>query len=49
MFGIVSLSGPVQALAIVAIVLVEALALYVGYGGLTRIAGPPVAAAIRDE
>ncbi|MFT4891866.1 MAG: hypothetical protein ACI9YT_002801 [Halobacteriales archaeon] len=49
MFGIESLSGPAYAGALVGIVLVEALLLYVGYGGLMRAVGPSVKRAIRGE
>jgi hypothetical protein len=49
MFGIESLSGPAYAGALVGIVLVEALLLYVGYGALTRVAGPSVKDAIRGD
>ncbi|MFW6385309.1 MAG: DUF7512 family protein [Halodesulfurarchaeum sp.] len=49
MFGIETLSEPLYSIAIVGIVLVEALLLYVGYGVLTRIVGPWVTAAIRGD
>ncbi|MFB6096741.1 MAG: hypothetical protein ABEJ74_05080 [Haloferacaceae archaeon] len=49
MFGIESLSGSAQAVATVAAVFVEALALYVGYGLLTRIAGATVLDALGGE
>ncbi len=49
MFGLAASSGPLQGAMIVGIVLVEALVLYVGYGGLVRVAGPELAAAIRDQ
>ncbi|MFW6376395.1 MAG: DUF7512 family protein [archaeon] len=49
MFGIESLSGPAYASALVGVVLVEALLLYVGYGVLTRVAGPSVKDAIRGD
>ncbi|MFB6113899.1 MAG: hypothetical protein ABEJ58_07335 [Halodesulfurarchaeum sp.] len=49
MFGLQSLSGTSAAIAMVGIVLVEALVLYVGYGALTRIVGPKVSEAIRGE
>jgi hypothetical protein len=49
MFGIESLSGNAQAVVLVGIVLVEAAALYVGYGALERIVGPTIAAALRGE
>jgi hypothetical protein len=46
MFGIEQASPTVQASALVGIVLVEALALYVGYGQLERVVGPAVLEAI---
>lgn len=49
MFGIESLTGPAYAGVMVGIVLVEALLLYVGYGGLMRVVGPSVRKAIRGE
>jgi hypothetical protein len=49
MFGIATLSPPFHGAAVVGIVLAEALVLYVGYGGLTRIAGPELEDAIRDR
>ncbi len=49
MFGTESLSGTSLSVAMVGIVLAEALLLYVGYGALTRVAGPRVAAAIRGD
>jgi hypothetical protein len=39
-FGIETLSGDVQAAALIGIVFVEAMVLHVGYSGLTRIAVP---------
>lgn len=42
MFGMESLTGSAQAVATVALVLAEAIALYVGYGALTRISGSTV-------
>lgn len=42
MFGIESLGPTAQSLALVGIVLVEAIVLYLGYGGLTRVVGPHV-------
>jgi len=47
--GIATLSGPVHAAALVGIVLAEALLLYVGYGGVFRLAGEDVKAAIEDR
>jgi len=49
MFGIETLSGNSYATAIVGIVLVEAMVLYVGYGTLTRLAGPEIMARMRGE
>jgi hypothetical protein len=49
MFGIETLSGSSYAMAIVGIVLVEAMVLYVGYGTLTRLAGPGIIARVRGE
>ena len=49
MFGIETLTGSTYATAIVGIVLVEAMALYVGYGTLTRLAGPQILARMRGE
>ena len=49
MFGIESLSDPLYSVAMVGLVLAESLLLYVGYGALTRIAGPSISAAIRGE
>ena len=40
MFGIETLTGAPYAGALVAVVLAEAIVLYVGYGGLERVAGP---------
>ncbi len=48
MIDLASLDGPTQALALVGIVLVEALVLYVGYGGLTRVAGPKIVQALKN-
>lgn len=42
MFGLELLSGTAQAVAIVGVVLAEAIALYVGYGALTQIVSPPI-------
>ena len=49
MFGIETLSGPSYAVAMVGLVLLEAMVLYVGYGGLTRLAGPTIENAIRGR
>jgi len=40
MFGIESLGPTLQAAALVGVVLVEAVVLYVGYGGLEAVFGP---------
>jgi len=47
--GLESLAGNALAAATVGAVTVEALALYVGYGILSRIATPTVMAAVADE
>lgn len=49
MFGLAELSGPLQGAMIVGIVLAESLVLYVGYGGLVRVAGPELEAALRER
>lgn len=49
MFGIETLSGTMQAVALVGLVLLEAIALYIGYGGLVRVLGPTVVNAIGGE
>jgi hypothetical protein len=46
MFGIETLGGTAQAAVLVGVVLLEALLLYVGYGGLTRLLGPHVQRAL---
>jgi hypothetical protein len=46
MFGLESLSGNMYAAALVGLVLVEAMILYVGYGGLTRVLGPVIKDAV---
>ena len=49
MFGIESTSGMVQSTILVGIVLVQAIVLYVGYGGLQKLVGPHIAeAVVRD-
>lgn len=48
MIDLASLDGPMHGVAMVAIVLVEALVLYVGYGGLTKVAGPRIERALKD-
>jgi hypothetical protein len=42
MFGVEQFSGNVQAAVLVGIVLVEAALLYVGYGGIERVAAPKI-------
>ena len=49
MFGIGTLTGPVRAAALVGVVLAEALALYVGYGGAARLVGDDVRSAFEDR
>jgi hypothetical protein len=49
MFGIETLGGTAEAVASVGLVLVEALVLYVGYGTLTRVAGPAITEAVSGE
>ena len=49
MFGIETLNGPAYSAAIVGLVLVEAMVLYVGYGGLTRAVGSHVTRAVAGE
>ena len=49
MFGLESLSGTPYALAMISIVLVEALLLYVGYGALQNVAGPVIMDALRGD
>lgn len=49
MFGIETLSGQAQAAAEIALVFAEAIALYVGYGALTRGVGPTVLDALGRE
>lgn len=44
-----TLSGPAHAAALVGIVLAESLLLYVGYGGVFRLAGSDVKSAIEDR
>lgn len=46
MFGIETLSGPAYPVAMLAVVLVEAIVLYVGYGALQIVAGPTILRAI---
>lgn len=49
MFELAAMNGPLQGAMTVGIVLAEALLLYVGYGGLVRVAGPELEAAIRER
>jgi hypothetical protein len=49
MFGLESLNGTALAVALIGIVLVEALTLYVGYGALQRLFGPRLMKVIRGE
>lgn len=49
MFGIETLPSTAQAAVLVGTVLVEALTLYVGYGGLTRVLGPTVVHALGGD
>lgn len=41
-----SLPGPIEAVVIVALVLVEAVVLYYGYGTLERVVGPSMKSTI---
>ncbi|GGL40538.1 hypothetical protein EFA46_014765 (plasmid) [Halarchaeum sp. CBA1220] len=49
MLGLETLSGPLQAVATVGIVLAEALALYVSYGALSHLAQSTILATVRGE
>lgn len=49
MFGLEALGPTAQAAALVGSVLVEAMVLYVGYGGLTRRAAPHVQRALGTQ
>jgi hypothetical protein len=49
MFGLETLTGPTAAVAIIGIVLVEALILYVGYGALEQLLGPVITKALRGD
>jgi hypothetical protein len=49
MFGIETLQGPVGAVLLIGIVLVEALLLYVGYGALEQLLGTRIARYLRGE
>lgn len=49
MFGLETLSGSTQAVVTVGLVLAEAITLYVGYGAMTKIAGPVALDVLRGE
>ena len=49
MFGIETLTGSAYAVTIVGLVLLESVALYVGYGILTILARPLILAEIKGE
>jgi hypothetical protein len=49
MFGIETLSASGQAAATVGLVLVESMVLYVGYGVVTRAAGPHLQRALGEQ
>ncbi|WP_284011164.1 DUF7512 family protein [Haloarcula pelagica] len=49
MFGLEQLSGTPQAVALVGLVLLEAVVLYVGYGELERALGPALLRAITER
>ncbi|SEW31423.1 DUF7512 family protein [Natrinema salifodinae] len=49
MFGLETLGGSAQAAMTVGLVLAEAIALYVGYGAMTRLAGPTARNALRGD
>jgi hypothetical protein len=49
MFGLETVSGSAQAAVTVGIVFLQAIALYVGYGALTRFAEPAVLDALGGE
>jgi hypothetical protein len=49
MFGIESLSGNAHAVAMVGLVLIEAIVLYVGYGLLERVAAERLIGLLRGE
>jgi hypothetical protein len=49
MFGIESLSGNVQAVVLVGLVLVEAAVLYFGYGALERLLGSYIIDLVRGD
>lgn len=49
MIGLTTLPGPIQAMATVGLVLVEALLLYVGYGILSQVAKPTIINAIEGD
>jgi hypothetical protein len=47
--GVESLGGWGQAVAVIGVVLLEAVVLYVGYGALERLVGPRIIDAIRGD
>lgn len=49
MFGLENLTGSAQAAATVGLVLAEAVALYVGYGALSSVAGSALIDALGGE
>lgn len=49
MIGLTTLPGPIQAIATVGLVLVEALVLYAGYGLLSQLAKPALMNAITGD
>jgi hypothetical protein len=49
MFGIETLGGNAQAAVLVGIVLLEALLLYVGYGGLESLLGPRLRRVLKGQ
>ena len=49
MFGVETLGSSAQAAVLIGAVLLEAIVLYVGYGGLVSLAGPRVKRAISGD
>ncbi|GAA0305419.1 hypothetical protein J2752_002882 [Halarchaeum rubridurum] len=49
MLGLETLSGPLQAVGTVGVVLAEALALYVGYGALSHLAQSTILTTVRGD
>jgi hypothetical protein len=49
MFGLETLDGGAQAVAIMGIVLIEAIVLYIGYGALEQLLGPTITKLLRGE